>query len=59
MTSRQPSGPQSLAEGNLTPEEAAEVMQALTAQARIVEIDEIEKRVTALEQAAATKGNNG
>src|SRR5437762_133520 len=33
---------QALAEGTLTPEEAGEVMQSLTAQARIVEIDEIE-----------------
>jgi len=49
---------QSLAEGNLTPEEAGEVMQALTAQARIVEIDEIEKRVATLEQAAAAKGQS-
>jgi hypothetical protein len=49
---------QSLAEGNLTPEEAGEVMQALTAQARIVEMDEIEKRVAALEQAAAMKGQS-
>jgi hypothetical protein len=47
-----------LSEGKLTPEEAGEVMQALTAQARIVEIDEIEKRVAALEQAAATKGQS-
>jgi len=50
---------EALAEGRLSPEETGEIMQALTAQARIVEIDEIEKRVTALEQAAATKGNNG
>jgi Family of unknown function (DUF5681) len=49
---------QSLSEGNLTPEEAGEVMQALTAQARIVEIDEIEKRVAALEHAAAMKGQS-
>ena len=49
---------QSLSEGNLTPDEAGEVMQALTAQARIVEIDEIEKRVAALEQAAAAKGQS-
>ena len=38
-----------LAHGTLSPEEAAEILRALAAQARILEIDEIEKRVAALE----------
>jgi hypothetical protein len=42
---------EALADGRLTPEEAGAVMQAMATQARIVEIDDIEKRVTALEQA--------
>lgn len=37
-----------LTEGALTPDEAACVMQTLTAQARILEIDDLYKRVKAL-----------
>lgn len=40
-----------LSDGNLTPDEAATVLQALSSQARIVEADEIETRLTALESA--------
>lgn len=47
-----------LADGDLTPEEAGIILQALASQARIIEADEIEKRLTALEQAAAAKGRN-
>lgn len=47
---------QALAESKLTPEEAGAIMQAMATQARIVEIDEIEKRVTALEQAGKSDG---
>src|SRR5262245_50057017 len=43
---------EALAEERLSPEEAANVLQALATQARIVEVEEIEKRVTALEKAA-------
>jgi hypothetical protein len=45
-----------LAAGEVTPDEAGAVMQALAAQVRIVEADELEKRITALEQAATNKG---
>ena len=44
-----------IADGSLTPEEGASVLQALASQARIIEADEIEKRLAALE-AAAKKG---
>ncbi len=37
--------------GRITPDEAGGLMQVISAQARIVEVDEIEKRVAALEQA--------
>lgn len=37
------------ADGDITPTEAATVMQALTGLVRIVEIDELEKRIAALE----------
>ncbi len=45
-----------LAKGDLTPEEAGTVLQALASQVRIIEADEIERRLAALEQAAGTKG---
>lgn len=45
-----------LASGDLTPEEAAMVLQALSSQARIIEADDIERRLTALEQAATKRG---
>lgn len=44
-----------LGEGELTPEEAATVLQALASQVRIIEADEIEKRLAALEQAAGKR----
>jgi len=40
----------------LTPDEAGTILQALATQARIVEADEIEKRVAALEKNAAAPG---
>jgi hypothetical protein len=39
-----------LAAGRLTPDEASTVMQTVAAQARIVEVDELVKRVKALEE---------
>ena len=44
-----------LADETLSPEEAGAIMQALATQARIVEVDEIEQRVTALEKAIKTQ----
>lgn len=41
-----------VARAELTPDQAATMLQALAAQARIVEVDEIERRVAALEQAS-------
>ena len=38
-----------IAAGELAPDEAASILQALAAQARITEIDELEKRITVLE----------
>ncbi len=43
-----------LADETLSPEEAGAIMQALATQARIVEVDEIEQRVAALEKAIKT-----
>ena len=40
-----------LATGTVTPDQAATMLTAIATQARIVEVDEIEKRVTALERA--------
>ncbi len=45
-----------IADGELTPEEGASVLQALASQVRIIEADEIEKRLAALEAAAGRKG---
>ena len=39
-----------LAAGRLTPDEASTVMQSVAAQARLVEVDELVKRVKALEE---------
>jgi len=44
-----------LADGEITPEEAGTILQALTSQVRIIEADEIEKRLGALELAAAKR----
>lgn len=41
-----------IADGELTPEEGASVLQALASQVRIIEADEIEKRLAALEAAS-------
>lgn len=38
-----------MAAGRLSPSQAADVLAALTSQARIVELDELERRVAALE----------
>jgi len=40
----------SLAAGTVTPDQAATMLTAIATQARIVEVDEIERRVTALER---------
>jgi hypothetical protein len=42
---------EALAQGRLTPDEAGTVMRAVAAQARIVEVEELERRVSKLEQA--------
>jgi hypothetical protein len=44
-----------LGEGELTPEEATTVLQALASQVRIIEADEIDKRIAALERAAGKR----
>jgi hypothetical protein len=41
---------QALAEGRLTPDETTSLMQALAAQARIVEFSELEQRIAQLEE---------
>ena len=38
-----------LSDGGITPDEANTLMQAVSAQARIVEVDELERRIAALE----------
>jgi len=43
-----------LGTGELSPDEAVTILSALATQARIVEVDEMEKRITALE-----KGTDG
>src|SRR5215471_4909299 len=48
---------EALARGELTPDEAATVLQALASQVRIIEADEIEKRIAALEGAIAKQGS--
>jgi len=40
-----------LSAGQLTPSQATTIMQAIASQARIVEVDELERRVAALEKA--------
>jgi dihydrodipicolinate synthase/N-acetylneuraminate lyase len=39
------------AQGDISPDEAATLMQAISAQARVVEVEELTQRVQALEQA--------
>jgi hypothetical protein len=41
----------SMAAGEMTPDQAAKVIQAIAAQMRILELDELEQRVKALEEA--------
>jgi hypothetical protein len=41
-----------LSEQRITPDEASALMQAVAAQARIIEVDELEKRIAALEAKA-------
>ena len=43
-----------LSAGSVTPSQASTIMQAIAAQARIVETDELERRVAALEKAKGT-----
>jgi hypothetical protein len=40
-----------ISSGTLTPDQAATLLQALSSQARIVEVDELERRIAALETA--------
>jgi hypothetical protein len=40
-------------EGTITPTQAATLMQAIAAHGRVLETDELQKRVTALEESAA------
>lgn len=42
-----------LAEGRITPDEAATIMQAVSAQARIIEVAELERRIAELEKGNA------
>ena len=39
-----------MAEGSINPSEAATLLKALADQAKIVEVEELEKRITALEE---------
>ena len=41
--------------GEVTPVEASNLMRAISSQARIIEVDELEKRVTELEQRSESK----
>ena len=45
-----------LGEGTIAPDVATAILQGIVAQARIVEVDEIEKRLAALERVAEEKG---
>ena len=47
-----------LAAGELTPEEAGSILQALSSQVRIIEADDIERRLAALEQAAGKRARS-
>jgi hypothetical protein len=49
---------EALAAGAITPDQAATMMSAIAAQARIVEVDELEKRVAALEETHETHQTN-
>ncbi len=41
-----------VADGDITPSEASNLMNAISSQARIVEVDELERRVSELENAS-------
>jgi hypothetical protein len=45
-----------IASGELTPEQGSAIMNSLTSQARIIEVDEIEQRLRKLEEAHAKTG---
>jgi len=45
-----------LGEGELTPDEATSILQAMASQVRVIESTEVEQRIAALEQAATQKG---
>ena len=44
-----------VANGDITPSEASNLMNAISSQARIIEVDELERRVAELEQANETR----
>ena len=44
---------EALSAGTITPNQAATIMQAISAQARIVEVDELERRIAVLEEREA------
>ena len=44
-----------VAEGKVTPSEASNLMNAISSQARILEVDELERRITELEQRSEFK----
>ena len=46
---------QAVGEGRITPDQAATLMTSIAAQARVVEIDELERRLQALEQASGVR----
>ena len=45
---------EALSAGEITPNQAATIMQAISAQTRIVEVDELERRIAALEEKRRT-----
>ena len=44
-----------MAAGEITPEQASTIMTAIAAQARVIEVDELERRVKSLEENANVK----
>jgi hypothetical protein len=44
---------EAMAAGTIAPSQASTIMQAISAQARVIEIDELERRITAIEKAQA------
>lgn len=47
-----------LADGELSPGQANTIMQALASLARIIEVDELERRISALESAQGVRGGS-